>query len=141
MAAWATELWGGEVVVSRGKAHRVMELPGFIAQIGGRRVGVATYRLEDDQCELVMIDALRRRSGVGSALLSAVEAVAGNRRLWLVTTNDNLDAIRFYQRRGYVLVAAHISAIEASRKIKPQIPRVGEYGIPIRDELEFERAR
>lgn len=137
----ATELWGSEVVISRGKAHRVAELPGFIARIEGDRVGVATYRLEDDSCELVTIDALRRRAGVGTALLSAIVAVAGDRRLWLITTNDNVDAIRFYQRRGFVLAAAHIGAIEASRKLKPQIPRVGEYGIPIRDELEFVRAQ
>ena len=115
MAARSTELWGGEVVISRGNAHRVVELPGFIARIAGERIGV------------------------GTALLAAVEDAAGDRRLWLITTNDNLDAIRFYQRRGYVLAAVYPGAIEASRRLKPQIPRVGNYGIPIRDELEFVR--
>jgi len=139
MAARSTELWGGEVVISRGNAHRVVELPGFIARIAGERIGVATYRLEGDTCELVTIDALRPHIGVGTALLAAVEDAAGDRRLWLITTNDNLDAIRFYQRRGYVLAAVYPGAIEASRRLKPQIPRVGNYGIPIRDELEFVR--
>ncbi len=141
LAARATELWGGEIVISRGVAHDVAKLPGFIARIDGRRAGVATYRLTDDACELVTIDAFQRRAGVGTALIAAVEAVAGDRRLWLITTNDNLDAMRFYQRRGYVLTAAYPGAIEASRRLKPQIPRVGNYGIPIRDELEFVRAK
>ena len=141
MAARTEELWGGRVVISRGVAHDVAKLPGFIARIADRRVGVATYRLTDDACELVTIDAIQRRVGVGTSLLAAVEAVAGDRRLWLITTNDNLDAMRFYQRRGYVLAAVHPGAIEASRRLKPQIPRVGNYGIPIRDELEFVRVK
>lgn len=141
MAARTEKLWGGRVVISRGVAHRVAELLGFIARIADRRVGVATYRLTEDECELVTIDAVERYVGVGTALLSAVEAVAGDRRLWLITTNDNVDAMRFYQRRGYVLAAVYPNAIEASRRLKPQIPRIGNYGIPIRDELEFVLAR
>jgi GNAT superfamily N-acetyltransferase len=137
MQTLAAELWHGEIVVSRGTAHRVLELPGFIARIAGQRLGVATYRLTEDDCELVTIDALRPRIGVGTALLSAVKSVAGGRPLWLITTNDNLDAVRFYQWRGFVLTAVFPDAIEESRKIKPQIPRVGHYGIPIRDELVF----
>jgi GNAT superfamily N-acetyltransferase len=133
----AVELWGAEIVISRGVAHRIAELPGFIAWIDGERVGVATYRCGDDECELVSIDALRPHIGVGSALLAAVKAIAAGRRLWLITTNDNLDAIRFYQRWGFALTAVYPGAIEQSRKLKPQIPRVGNYGIPIRDELVF----
>ena len=60
------------------------------------------------------------------------------RRAWLITTNDNLDAIRFYQRRGFTIATVHAGAIEQSRTIKPSIPLVGSYGIPIRDEIEFE---
>lgn len=137
LAERAVELWHGEFVVSRGVMHRVAELAGFIAWMGGERAGVATYQLGKDDCELVTIDAFRRRVGVGTALLSAVKAAAGGRRLWLITTNDNLDAIRFYQRRGFVLTAVYPNAIEASRRLKPQIPLVGEHGIPIRDELVF----
>lgn len=138
MAERARELWSGEIVMSCGVAHRVLELPAIVARIDGERVGIATYHLGDDDCELVTIDALRPRIGVGTALLEAVRRVAGDRRLWLITTNDNLDAIRFYQRRGLVLAAVHFNAIEQSRRVKPQIPRIGNYGIPIRDELVFE---
>jgi hypothetical protein len=58
--------------------------------------------------------------------------------VWLVTTNDNLDALRFYQRRGLRLVAVHAGAVDEARRLKPEIARVGEYGIPIRDEIELE---
>lgn len=55
-----------------------------------------------------------------------------------MTTNDNLDALRFYQRRGWRLVAVHPDPLEESRRLKPSIPTVGLFGIPRRDELELE---
>jgi len=61
-------------------------------------------------------------------------------RIWLITTNDNVDALRFYQKRGYEIKSVHRYAIEESRKIKPQLPFVGKYGIPIRDEIEMEKS-
>ena len=64
----------------------------------------------------------------------------GSTRLWLITTNDNVDALRFYQRRGFRLVAIDRDAVERSRAtLKPGIPRTGLHGIPIRDELTLER--
>jgi len=62
----------------------------------------------------------------------------GCRRVWLITSNDNLDALRFYQRRGLRLVAVHRGAIDEARRVKPSIPATGEYGIPVRDEIELE---
>jgi GNAT superfamily N-acetyltransferase len=131
-------LFGGSAVISRGVAHEPAALPGFVAWLGGDRAGVATYRLDAGEAELVTIDALERRLGVGTALLEAVEQAcreAGIGRLWLITTNDNLDAVRFYQRRGYRLAGIHREALAESRKLKPSIPLVGNFGIPIRDEL------
>jgi RimJ/RimL family protein N-acetyltransferase len=63
---------------------------------------------------------------------------AGCQRLWLITTNDNLTALRFYQKRGFTLAALHRNALKQSRKIKPEIPLVGNHGIPLRDEIELE---
>jgi len=74
-------------------------------------------------------------------LVAAVKRAAqetGCRRLWLITTNDNLDALRLYQRRGFTLAAVHPNAAAEARRLKPEIPLIGEYGIPIRDELELE---
>ena len=55
-----------------------------------------------------------------------------------MTTNDNLKAIGFYQKRGFDMTRLHYKSVEKSRKIKPEIPLIGDYGIPLRHELEFE---
>ena len=144
--AWIAErsqqIFNGDVVISRGVAHRPADLPGFVAWRADERVGLVTYLPHGDRCELVTIDALVPRQGVGTALLAATEEAvraAGCRTLWLVTTNDNLDAVRFYQRRGFSLTALHVGALRRSRELKPAIPLVGEDGIPMRDELVLEK--
>jgi hypothetical protein len=46
----------------------------------------------------------------------------------------------FYQRRGFCLVCVHRGAVDQSRaNLKPEIPLVGNYGIPLRDELDLEK--
>ncbi len=134
--------WGSEKVVSRGRVHDGATLPGFVAVAeSAEPVGLAHYRIEGDSCELVTLDSLSEGQGVGSALIAAVREVAlkaGCRRLWLITTNDNLHALGFYQKRGFVLVAVHRDAIAESRRLKPEIPLIGNEGIPLRDEIELE---
>ena len=144
-AAWAHDVltwrWGGTSAVSRGAVHDLTELPTLVAELDGERAGLATYRIADDACELVTLDALRENAGVGTALIEAVAAEARNagaERLWLITSNDNLPALRFYQRRGLDLVAVHHDAITRARVLKPSIPRTGLDGIAIRHELELE---
>jgi ribosomal protein S18 acetylase RimI-like enzyme len=135
--------WGTIKIVSRGEVHDLSRCSALFCVEHGGVVGIATYEITGKDCELLTIDAFEKRRGIGSRLLGAVAErarAAGCRRLWLVTTNDNLDAIRFYQRRGMRLVAVFPTAVDEARRIKPQIPLVGEYGIPIRDELEFELA-
>jgi ribosomal protein S18 acetylase RimI-like enzyme len=134
------ELWG-ETVVSRGAVHDPTALPGFVAEEGGERVGLLTYRVDGADCEVVTIDAFPEGAGAGTALLDAAARAAreaGCGRVWLITTNDNLRALRFYQRRGFRLVAIHPDALERSRELKPSIPEIGLDGIPLRDELELE---
>src|SRR5262249_42169662 len=133
--------WGGAVVVGHGVRYDVGTLAALIAERDGELVGVLTYVIEDDAMEVVTIDSMAPQSGAGSALLAAAvrtARVAGAGRLWLITTNDNLDALRFYQRRGLRLVGLVPDAVAASRVLKPSIPEIGAYGIPIRDELTLE---
>jgi GNAT superfamily N-acetyltransferase len=135
--------WGSPIVISRETAHDVRELPSFVAVdlTTGRWLGAATYALEAGDCELVCIEAFDRGAGIGTVLLDAVIVAArasGARRLWLITTNDNLDALRFHQRRGFRLVRVWPDAVTRSRLRKPEIPLEGDYRIPIRDELELE---
>jgi GNAT superfamily N-acetyltransferase len=135
------ELWG-EVVVSRGRVHDATVLPGFVADDdAGEPAGLLTYRIDGGGCEVVTINAFANGGGAGTALVEAVVPVAraaGCGRVWLITTNDNLRALRFYQRRGFRLVALHRDALDRSRQLKPSIPEVGLDGIPLRDELELE---
>ncbi|MEX2203165.1 MAG: GNAT family N-acetyltransferase [Actinomycetota bacterium] len=111
-------------------------LPGFVAEDEGRPAGLLTYVLEGDACEVVTIDAFENGRGIGTALIGAVKEL-GARRLWLVTTNDNARAQRFYERRGFILVAVHEGAVDRSRLEKPEIPLVGNGGVEIHDEFEY----
>jgi GNAT superfamily N-acetyltransferase len=141
ITATLRDQWYEPRVVSRGKVHQADHLPAIIAEHEGERVGLATYHVDGPQCELVTLDALRRGLGIGTRLIDAVAARAralGCRRMWLITTNDNLEALRFYQKRGLVLAALYPRALERSRELKPSIPLTGYDDIPIRDELELE---
>lgn len=133
-------LFNGEIIVSRGIIHQVFESPGFIAVLNGERVGVSIYHVSDNRCELVSIEALRQWQGIGSALIKTLVDFAleqNIKELWLITTNDNVDALRFYQKRGFKLRAVYPGALNESRKLKPEIAKIGNYGIPMTDEIEL----
>jgi DNA-3-methyladenine glycosylase I len=143
--AWArrmlAERWHSPRIVTRGRIHKADELPGFVAETADALVGLVTYRFESGQCEVVSLDSLVERQGIGTALIAAVQRAAreaGCARLWLITTNDNLRALRFYQKRGFTLAALHRNALDVSRRLKPEIPLTGDDGIPLRDEIELE---
>jgi GNAT superfamily N-acetyltransferase len=124
-----------------------VDQPALLAedQADGRLLGVLTYVVDRDggHCEVLTLHATRQWQGVGTALIEAVERLAaqqGCMRLWLITTNDNVDALRFYQRRGFHLAALHPGAVDDSRaRLKPEIPMVGNDGIALRDEIELEK--
>lgn len=145
--AWAHALidreWNGLSMVSRGVLYDMREFPGVVAWRDGARVGLATYRLDSAECEIMSLNSLIEGVGIGTALLQAVAEVAraaGCQRVFLITTNDNTPALRFYQRRGFRLAALRPGALDAARKLKPEIPAIGLDGIPLRDEIELERA-
>jgi ribosomal protein S18 acetylase RimI-like enzyme len=136
------ESHGSRVVAAHGELLSPLELPGLVACAGEDRVGLLTYRMESEGCEVVSLHSDREGMGAGTALLeeaARLARAAGSRRLWLITTNDNAYALRFYQRRGFRLSALRPRAVdEARRTMKPSIPETGNDGIPIRDELELE---
>ena len=134
--------WGSRQVVSRGKVQDAAKLSGFVALDGDEIVGLVTLHPDPAGCEVVTLDAFVQGRGLGSALLSEAEKFArfrGCGRLWLITSNDNVGALTFYQKLGFRMVAIHREAITEARKLKPQIPLVGENGIPIKDEIELEK--
>lgn len=139
------ERWGSEMIVSKGKMVDAGLLPRITAKdSGGKLIGLATFQIdkENNSCEIVSVDALVLGVGIGSELLKKVETEAkkvGCRRIWMITSNDNPEAAAFYIKRGYRLIAIYLNAFNKSRKLKSQIPLTGKYGIPLRDEWEFEK--
>jgi GNAT superfamily N-acetyltransferase len=130
-------------VARLGRLERPLEHPALIAERDGKLAGVLTYVIDGDECEILTLHTAEQWRGAGTALLESVERVAsehGCRRLWLLTTNDNVDALRFYQRRGFRLAELNPGAIDTARaRLKPELPEVGNYGIPIRDELVLDK--
>ena len=130
------EVWGNPVVM-RGTDY---DLFGCDCLIAGDFEGLAAFsRAERPICELVALNAFRRGEGIGGALMAALPRHLGPgfTQVRLGTTNDNLEALRFYQRRGYRLAALRPGAVDAARARKPSIPLSGEHGLPIRDEIDL----
>lgn len=135
-----TRLWGAPEVVVHDGAYYPAMLPGFIAERAGRIVGLVTFEVRPGVLEIVTINALHRYEGIGTMLIEAVRAEAKRRNcreVMLTTTNDNVDALRFYQRRGFRLAALRPGAVDRSRQIRPSIPHSGDYGIPLHDEIDL----
>jgi GNAT superfamily N-acetyltransferase len=138
IVALLRDRWGGETIVVHDTVYRPADLPAFVAVDGPDLVGLLTYEPGIETWHILSLDSLVPGHGIGSALLDRVEAAAraiGCHRITLVTTNDNLDAIRFYQRRGYRIASVDPGAIDRARRTKPSIPLIGFHGIPIRDEV------
>jgi len=136
------QYWASTKQVARGRLFQADELPGFAAFRGEEPVGVITYDITDGECEIVTHNAMAGHGGIGSCLLAEARTLARERnctRLWLITTNDNTQAMRFYQRRGFDFAALHRGAIAESRRLKPEIPDTGMDGVPIRHEIEMEQ--
>ncbi len=135
------EHWGDEFIVVHGEVYHPEGLEGFIALDGSQWVGLVTYKILGGECEIVSLDSLREGEGIGTSLIEQVAQEARQAacaRVFLITTNDNLEALGFYQKRGFELVGVDRGAVNRSRKIKPAIPLIGMHGIPLRDELELE---
>ena len=135
------ENWGSEKIVTKNTIYNATELQGFIAEQNNKPVGIALYNIENKECEMILLESFVEKKGIGSSLIDFVKRVAEIqecKRVWLITTNDNTTAIRFYQMKGFSLVAIYRNSIEESRKLKPEIPLEGIDGIPLRDEIELE---
>jgi GNAT superfamily N-acetyltransferase len=135
-----TQLWGAAEVVVHDDVFYPASLPGFIAERAGRIAGLVTFDVRGGVLEIVTINALDQFTGIGTMLIEAVRAEAkrrGCQQVTLTTTNDNVDALRFYQRRGFRMAALRPGAVDRSRLRKPEIPRTGDFGIPLHDEIDL----
>lgn len=141
VASFISENWGSPIVVTKNKMHNSAELPGFIYKKEEKIIGLITYKIENDDCEIVTLDSKLENKGLGTSLINKVIDFSRKntcKRIWAITTNDNTKAIRFYQKRGFEWNGFYKNAIKESRKLKPKIPEFGFDSIPIKHEIEFE---
>lgn len=166
VAHYLDERWGSTQMVTRGRILYGHLLPGFVAErtkppvegeeaplevdddateenpiVTMEKIGLLTYNVEDQDCEVVSLNSNIESIGIGTALVKELISAAKDakiKRIWLVTTNDNLPALKFWQKRNFELVTVHRNSIEQARRLKPQISITGIEGIPIRDEIELE---
>lgn len=141
---WVNEFiityWGSDRVVVHNTIFIPGQLNGYIACSGKNKIGLITHNITGSECEIVTLNSSEENKGIGRKLVELVIAEAKKlkcNRVWVVTTNDNIRAIKFYQKLGFQLINVFPNAVNKSRKLKPEIPLMAENGIPIRDELEF----
>ncbi len=142
---WLTRLmneqWGGLPLVIRGKKYFPDLLDGIVATDNDKIQGFLFYEISGRDCEIIVFEVFDKFRGLGTKMLEELKIIAKNRqcqRIYLMTTNDNLDALRFYQKRGFTICTIHIDSVKESRKLKPSIGLIGDYGIPVRDEIDLE---
>jgi ribosomal protein S18 acetylase RimI-like enzyme len=132
--------WGSEKIIVHNTIYFPNKIDGFIAEYNFEKIGLITYHILRKNCEIITHNSIKENQGIGTRLVNLVIDKAkskGCKKIRLITTNDNLKAISFYQRLGFQLFNVYPGAVEESRKLKPEIPLIGDNGLPIKDELEF----
>lgn len=133
--------WPERTMLVAGRFVEPEDVLGIGAFTGDRLHGIATWLVNGRVMHIVAVNSFTEMRGIGIALVDAM--IAHARSLGLATlratiSNDNVVALRFYQKRGFKLIALHRGIFDAMRYVRPSIPAVGLDGIPIRDELELE---
>ncbi len=134
--------WFTTTMIVRGEEIDMTKVDGFYLAEDGAILALLTYTVYDGVLEIISLDSLRENQGIGTALVEAAVREAGKQgcsKVVLITTNDNVDAMRFYQKRGFDMARLFRNALDRSRQLKPEIPLIGEHGIALRHEIEFER--
>ncbi len=143
VAQFVEKHWHSRLVMSRGRQFYPHQERGFYERHEGQIVALLTYHLDGESMEILTLNSTLEGHGIGSSLmLSAIEIArtCNCGQVALTTTNDNLRAIGFYQRLGFHMVAVNVGVVDQARKVKPEIPELGERGIPIHDEIVMELA-
>ncbi|GHT98931.1 N-acetyltransferase [Spirochaetia bacterium] len=133
--------WGSDIIVSRGQKYTAKNTNGILAFCNNNVVGICLYNIVNNNCEIVLLEVFEKNKGIGTELIKKTKDISINKnckRIWVVTSNDNIDALRFYQKCGFIMANIYINSFDKLRKIKPEIPLIGNYNIPIRDEIELE---
>ena len=133
--------WYTIQMVVHGESIDLSKAEGWYASEDNEIIGLVTYRFTGNDMEILSLDSLVENKGIGTALLHQAISEARNaglKRVRLITTNDNLLALRYYQKRGFDMIRFFHNALDDARKIKPEIPLTGKDGIPLKHEIELE---
>ena len=139
--AFIKQHWHTTTMIIRGREIDMTKTEGFYFCEGENIIGLITYIVYDNILEITSLDSVYENRGIGSKLVEIVIHEAKERKLQkivLITTNDNINAIRFYQKRGFDMARLFHNALDISRRLKPEIPLIGDHSIPLRHEIEFE---
>ena len=139
--AFIVRQWFTMQMVVHGETIDMGNADGYYACEGDEITGLITYRIAGEEMKILSLDSLQEGRGIGTGLLDTVVAKArdaGMQRIMLITTNDNLSALRFYQKRGFDMSRLYCNALAQARKIKSEIPLIGMDGIPLKHEIELE---
>ncbi|WP_342360830.1 GNAT family N-acetyltransferase [Terrarubrum flagellatum] len=142
VANWWGRRWFASFMIAGGQRFDPADVELLVVDdAGGHRVGVATFTRAGDALLLITLDAEEKRRGIGFSLIWTLRKIARERSLKVIkvsTSNDNLDALGFYQRLGFRIRSVRRDAMDEVRQLKPGIPRVADNGIPISDEIELD---
>lgn len=125
------------MVVSSGH-YDLTQYPCILAFEAGSLIGVLIYKIGMDILEIISLESYKENKGIGSQLIQHVENIAYSlniHTLQLITTNENIKALYFYQRNGYRMSDIRPNAVDMARRVKPSIPLKGNNGIVIKDEI------
>jgi GNAT superfamily N-acetyltransferase len=131
--------WGSDILVTRGIAYRANDLDGVLVYENSKIIGLGLYKIKND-CEIILLETFIQNKGIGTRIIERIKEIAKTKfckRIWLITSNENINAIKFYQKRGLHISNIYLNAMEEARKLKPEIPKFSNR-IEIRDEIEFE---
>jgi len=128
--------WGSDILVTRGNVYKANDLDGVLVYENNKIIGLGLYKIKND-CEIVLLETFVQNKGIGTKIIEEIKKIAKKKdckKVWVITSNENINAIRFYQKRGFHLSNIYLNAMEEARKIKPEIPKFAD-GIEIRDEI------
>ena len=132
---------GSHQMILRGESVAFCKAPGFLAVTEKGIIGAVTYRIQGEVLEILSLDSLLESRGIGAWLTFLALATGrkeGCEKAVVITTNDNLRALGFWQKQGFHLIRLYPDSMIAAREKKPEIPLIGENGIPLCHELELE---
>ena len=132
--------WLSLRMILRGKIVDLKNIDGFYIEDKNNIIAVITYRIVGFSLEIISLDSVYENKRIGSLLINKIKAFANEcnlKNIIVITRNDNLRALGFYQKKGFILNKVFFDSIKQACKLKPEIPIKNKNGILIRDEIEL----